>query len=137
MRKTSTWSKCANAGLPFVIIKYLFLCIVCKTLLFKCQKHTKQALGQNVQMWGCHLWFIKYLFLCMLCKTLLFKCQKCANVGLPFVIIKYLVLRGLHIFYVLLSPILVLDWFKKRLIKTGPLIFLRFLGPDWSQSFSN
>ena len=42
----------------------------------------------------------------------------CENVGLPFVIIKYLVLRGLHISYVLLGPILVLDQFKN---------------PDWSQ----
>ena len=46
--------------------------------------------------------------------------SKCANVGLPFVIIKYLVLRGLHIFYVLLGPILVLDQFKKRLVQTSP-----------------
>ena len=44
--------------------------------------------------------------------------SKCENVGLPFVIIKYLVLRGLHISYVLLGPILVLDQFKN---------------PDWSQ----
>ena len=53
-----------------------------------------------------------------MCKTSTW--SKCANVGLPFVIIKYLVLRGLHIFYVLLGPILVLDQFKKRLVQTGP-----------------
>ena len=46
--------------------------------------------------------------------------SKCTNAGLPFVIIKYLVLRGLHIFYVLLGPILVLDRFKKRLVQTSP-----------------
>ena len=34
-------------------------------------------------------------------------------------IVKYLVLRGLHIFYLLLSPILVLDRFKKRLVQTS------------------
>ena len=45
--------------------------------------------------------------------------SKCTNVGLPFVIVKYLVLRGLHIFYLLLSPILVLDRFKKRLVQTS------------------
>ena len=38
MRKTSTYSKCANGGVPFLIIKYLFLSILCKTLLFECQK---------------------------------------------------------------------------------------------------
>ena len=82
-----------------------------KTLLFKCQKCTNVGLPFVI---------IKYLFLYILCKTLLFKCQKCANVGLPFVIIKYLVLRGLQNFYVLLGPILVLDWFRKRLVQTGP-----------------
>ena len=87
-------------------------------------------------MWGCHLWLYN-TYSCVFCVKLyylnvkntqnehLVKMCKCRVVICDY---KYLVLRGLHIFYVLLGPILVLDWFKKRLVQTCPRTM-----QDWSR----